>query len=478
LLEERTGIWKRYLLGAILIIAASISATAVAAFHEVDKVVNAFKHNPTLDLNRYLAQADTGKPQTMLLIGSDKRPKHAVDYQGGSARSDTLMLVRLDPSKRATALMSIPRDLKVHIPGHGVGKINQAYTDGGAKLTLQTIKQVTGLRVNHVITIDFRGFRSAIDSLGCVFADVDRRYYNESGNYATINLKPGYQKICGSDALDYVRYRHEDNDIIRAARQQDFLRQVKSQISVTKLIDQRDRLLKIFGEFTHSDIGSENAVLRLLNLVIASASHPITEIHFEAKLGPSYVTAGPKKIHKLAQEFLGLTQPGGGGGGGNPGNPKPNGGRGGGGGGDGPVDASGSGKQVAVRLVAQGLRGVPVVYPRKITGGAQFVFPPRDYSIINRAGRSFNAFRIVIAKGQIGEYYGIQGTNWKDPPILRSPSSIQKFDGQKYMIFRDSQRIRLVAWRSGGGTYWVSNTLPETLSDQQMIDIARSTKPL
>src|SRR2546423_11158001 len=184
---------------------ASASATGVAAFHEIDKVVNAFKHGNTISLPNDLAQADNGKPQTVLLIGADQRAPGAADFRAG-ARSDTLMLVRLDPSKRATALMSIPRDLKVHIPGHGVGKINQAYTDGGAKLTLQTIKQVTGLRVNHVITIDFRGFRSAIDSLGCVFADVDRRYYNESGNYATINLKPGYQKICGSDALDYVRY--------------------------------------------------------------------------------------------------------------------------------------------------------------------------------------------------------------------------------------------------------------------------------
>jgi LCP family protein required for cell wall assembly len=473
--EAKPALWKKYLLGGILIVVAAVSATSVAAFHEVDKIVNAFKHNPTLNLNRYLAQADTGKPQTLLLIGSDKRNHKARDYQGGSARSDTLMLVRLDPSKRATTLMSIPRDLKVHIPGHGVAKINEAFSDGGAKLTLQTIKNVTGLTVNHVISIDFRGFKGAIDALGCVFADVDRHYYNEVQNYAKINVQAGYQKICGSDALDYVRYRHDDNDIIRAARQQDFLRQVKAQVGISKLIDQRDQLIKIFGDVTQSDIGSTNAVLRLLNLIIASASHPLTEVHFDAKLGPSYVTVGPKRIHKIAREFLGVNQQGGGGG--QPGGqPRPQ--NGGGGGGGGLVDSSAIGKQIALRLVEQGLQSLQAVYPHKLTPGAQFIAPPRAYDIINRQNRGFRAFRIVIATGKIGEYYGVQGMTWKDPPILKSPSNVQKQDGQKYMIFRDGPRVRLIAWRTGGGTYWISNTLSENLSEQQMMDIARSTKPL
>ncbi|MBV9214247.1 MAG: LCP family protein [Actinobacteria bacterium] len=473
----RRGIWKRYLLGALVILTASISATAVAAFHEVDKLVNAFKHNPTLNLNRFLAQADTGKPQTLLLIGSDKRAPTAIDYQGGSARSDTLMLVRLDPSKRATTVMSIPRDLKVHIPGHGVGKINSAYTDGGAQLTLQVVKQVTGLTINHVVTISFGGFRGAVDALGCVFADVDRRYYNETENYAHINIQPGYQKICGSDALDYVRYRHDDNDIIRAARQQDFIRQIKQQVTVAKLIDQRDKLIKIFGQVTQSDIGDTNAVLRLLNLVIASASHPITEIHFDAKLGPSYVTAGPRKIHKLAEEFLGVNPSGQGGGpgGGNPGPPP---GRPAGPGGDGLIDASGTGKAEALQVVQQGLRGLQVVYPRRLPPGAQYVGPPRSYAIVNRQNRSFPAFRLVIAKGQIGEYYGIQGTSWSNPPILRSPSNVVQQGGLSYLIFRDASRVRLIAWHTGGGTYWISNTLSESLSEQQMMAIARSTQTL
>jgi hypothetical protein len=84
--EQQPKLWMKYLLGGILIVVAAVAATAVAAFHEVDKIVNAFAHNPRLKLDRYLAQADTGKPQTLLLIGSDKRNHKARDYQGGSAR--------------------------------------------------------------------------------------------------------------------------------------------------------------------------------------------------------------------------------------------------------------------------------------------------------------------------------------------------------------------------------------------------------
>ncbi|HEX8075930.1 MAG TPA: LCP family protein, partial [Thermoleophilaceae bacterium] len=304
--DERTFIWKRYLVGGLLIIAAAGAATGVAAFHEIDKVVNAFKEGNTIKLPLDLQEADSGKPQTILLIGADQRAKGAADY-GTGARSDTMMLVRLDPSKKATALMSLPRDLKVSIPGHGVAKLNEAYSDGGVKLTVRTIRKLTGLGINHVVNIDFHGFRKAINALHCVYVDVDRRYYNQGGGYAKIDLQPGYQKICGETALDYVRYRHTDNDIVRAARQQDFLRQIKQQIGINKLISNRDKLIKIFGKYTQSDIGSETGVLRLLRLAVDSASHPIHEIHFEAKLGPSYVTASHSDVKRLAQEFLGVT---------------------------------------------------------------------------------------------------------------------------------------------------------------------------
>ena len=113
-----------------------------------------------------------------MLLGSDRRPKNNVEGAAPGARSDTIILIRLDPSKNATAMMSLPRDLKVEIPGHGTDKINAAYELGGPKLTLKTVKRLTGLRINHVINVDFEGFYQAVNAIGCVYADIDRRYYN------------------------------------------------------------------------------------------------------------------------------------------------------------------------------------------------------------------------------------------------------------------------------------------------------------
>ena len=94
-----------------------------------------------------------------------------------------------------------------------------------------------------MINVNFGGFRRAVNYVGGVYVDVDRRYYNDNTTaapgeaYATIDVQPGYQRLKGQDALDYVRYRHGDNDFFRAARQQDFLRQISHQDAVRALLD-------------------------------------------------------------------------------------------------------------------------------------------------------------------------------------------------------------------------------------------------
>jgi LCP family protein required for cell wall assembly len=472
------ALWKRYLIGTFLIVMATASATAVAFVREVDTVVSAFRDGAGLDLSGELAEADVGKPQTILLIGSDKRAKGARDFEAG-ARSDTLILVRMDAHKKRTALLSLPRDLKVEIPGHGTDKINAAYSFGGPKLTLKTVKQLTGLTVNHVINVDFKGFRAGVDSIGCVFVDVDRHYFNNNVGvampYATIDVPQGYQKICGQDALDYVRYRHEDTDIVRGARQQDFLRQAKDQVGVGKIVDDRRELTKIFGKYTESDIRSRKSVIRLLRLVAASASNPIVEVRFRGDVGPSYVTITDRKLHKMTEEFLGTTASKG---------PR----------GEVPVgdpakrkrakkdagtleNAPDAGKQQALAAISEGVK-FPVFYPTQRTRRSLFAYPtPRVYDI-KRGKRFYNSYRMVIKRGIVGEYYGLQGTTWKDPPILRSPDEKRKIGGREFEIHTDGDRVRLVAWRTKDAVYWVSNTILQTLSRRQMLSIARSARRL
>jgi len=162
----------------------------------------------------------------------------------------------------------------VTIPGHGEDKINAAYAIGGPTLSVKTVRSLLHIPINHVVNVNFGGFRHAVDRLNCVYVDVDRKYFNDNNppfgggpDYATIDVPAGYQKLCGQNALDYVRYRHFDSDLVRAARQQDFLRQAKDQIGVSRIFGDREALLKIFGKYTQTDIRGTTAILRLLKLV-------------------------------------------------------------------------------------------------------------------------------------------------------------------------------------------------------------------
>jgi LCP family protein required for cell wall assembly len=477
----RPGIWKRFLIGSLLIVFAAAGATSVAAFHEVDKIVGKLSLGKELHLRKdALATTDPGKPQTLMILGSDQRPKNNVEGAGGGGRSDTIMLVRLDPDKKATAIMSLPRDLKVEIPGRGTDKLNAAYELGGPQLTLDTVRQLTHLPINHVVNVHFNGFWRAVNAVGCVWVDVDRRYFNDSAEYSYINVEPGYQRLCGTKALQYVRFRHEDTDIVRAARQQDFLRQAKQQITASKLFDNKDRLMTIFGRNTNTDakLRSRKEVLRLLKLTLFSATHPIQEISFRGTLGDSYVYATRAQIDQMTHEFLNVED-----------TPGPRGeatkkvkrpkrkhplkvvG--------GLEDATGFGKDQAIQAVQAGAgKTLPALYPTRRLVGSVYAGPPRVYKLRGTDGRRYGAYRMVLQTSRSGEYYGLQGMNWQNPPILEGVTDSRTIGGREYDLAFDGDRVRLVAWHTKKAVYWISNTLLLSLDAKQMLAIARSVRAL
>ena len=175
------------------------------------------------------------QPATALLIGYDHR---AGVESSVPSRSDTVMLLRADPQAKTISMLPFPRDTRVeiHCPNKPVyfAKINAAYEACGETGTLQTVEALTGVQVNYLITVNFHGFKQIVDKLGGVWIDVDRRYYNRNigtaaTNFANIDLWPGYQRLNGSRALDYVRYRHTDSDLYRVGRQQLFVQALKQQ---------------------------------------------------------------------------------------------------------------------------------------------------------------------------------------------------------------------------------------------------------
>jgi LCP family protein required for cell wall assembly len=477
------GMIKRFGLGALLIVVLSAAATATAGLLEISDDVALFGSGARIPgIANVLDAVPGGGPQTVLVLGSDRR--YADIKAKIPPRSDTIILIRLDPSKAATAVMSIPRDLKVHIPGHGTDKINAAYALGGPKLTVQTVRGLFNFPINHVVNVNFGGFRRAVDRLGCVYVDVDRRYFNDNNppvdsptDYATIDIQPGYQKLCGSDALDYVRYRHLDNDFVRAARQQDFLRQAKDQFGLGTLFGSRKELLRIFGRYTQTDIHSTDATLKLLKLAFESSRHPIREVHFLGGISPdgAYVEITPENLARVRDEFLNAQASSG---------PRRTGA---------PPAIRHHRRRARRRAgLASGLvpdktegqdyvadastrTGFALYYPTvRLALGNYAKLGPRVYDVYDRGHHRYRAYRLVVYAGEVGQYYGIQGTTWTAPPILDSPSETRSVGGRKMELFFDGSRLRLVAFRTPRAVYWVSNSLSETLTNRQMLDVARS----
>src|SRR5919206_506057 len=178
-----------------------------------------------------------------LVIGYD----HRAGDGDAPSRSDTMMLIRADPGTKTISLLSFPRDLDVplYCPGKGGGtvaegtaRINSAYAICGPSGSLETVRHLTGLPINYLISVNFLGFIGVVNKLGGVWLDVDRRYYNHNNgsfetNYANIDLQPGYQHLTGKQALDFVRFRHTDSDLYRLARQQEFVSATRQQVAHT-----------------------------------------------------------------------------------------------------------------------------------------------------------------------------------------------------------------------------------------------------
>src|SRR3954468_1498868 len=304
-LPSNRGVLGRLLAACAIVTACSGGAVYGVGASELHATARALEAQPRVKLPKAAAARSAGgEAQTLLLIGSDHRATAAKH----DARSDTMMLVRLSPRAQAVTVLSVPRDLQVTIRGQ-TAKVNAAYAYGGVPLTVKTLHNVLGVGIDHVVDVDFAGFRALVNRLRCVYTDVDRHYFNRNvgtaaTNYASIDIQAGYQRLCGGDALDYVRYRHGDNDLVRAARQHDFLRQARAQVDVKELLGDRHALLRALAEHTRTDIRGSKQVAALVKLAVDAAGKPEQEGPFPAAIGPSYVDATPTAVRTAVRRFL------------------------------------------------------------------------------------------------------------------------------------------------------------------------------
>jgi LCP family protein required for cell wall assembly len=509
---QGSGMKKRFLLAGGLIVAISGAATATIALNTVSGIAGeVFKRSNQIYAPKgVVTPVYSGGPQTFLVLGSDRRAlsKIAVD-RANPPHSDTMLLVRFDPEQEQTSVLSIPRDLLVDITtpngqSYPDEKINAAYTIGsklggtgeGARLAAETVEQeIPGLQLNGIVDVTFKGFIDVVDTLGCVYVNVDHRYLHTSeatpeGNYSSIDLQPGYQKLCYENALSYVRYRHTDSDFVRVARQQDFLRDLREQISPEDVLGQIDTVAKEVGQAISSSFhASAGQLLELAKLVLFSQGKPLRQVKFQVAnanyqfKGGSYVTSTPELIQATLNEFLHGAQ-----------RPKlpsaTTGAHAAGGHGSEHGGASGSSSPSAIGLFPTSSAGhaevasaashavpFPVLYPTLQTGPA-VQQQTRAYDLRDTGGHLRHAYIVVWQQNGLGAYYDFEGTDWLDPPLVAHPDQTRRIDGRTYMIFADGSHIHTIAWREHGALYWVTNTLLEDLSNEQMLGLARSAQPL
>jgi polyisoprenyl-teichoic acid--peptidoglycan teichoic acid transferase len=507
--STRGGMLWRSLVAAVLVIGFAAATTAVAGLLQVRQITQIINYTPAFKPSTSVTVPDPGSAQTILLIGSD----HRAGTPFRDVNTDTMMLVRMDPNSSTINLLSVPRDLKVQVPqGGGVGtdKLNSAYFYGGPGLLIKILQQQVfpGLKVNHVIDVGFGGFEKMINAIGCVYTDVDHRYYNNTAvtDYSSIDIQPGYQKLCGPDALSFVRFRHTDSDIVRNARQQDFIRWAKSQFSQDEIINQRNRLLGIFGHNATTDhnLHTTDGIINLFDLAAFSSVSSIKQIPFPAvtlpcysgpttaaggavQAAPCYVTADPGAERSAFKAFMTPTAKS------HSSSPASAGGKPRGlGGGGGPVPglrADPSDGQSQAK--ALGKLGIPIYFPKLIMGSSQYcqsqtslcpveggangIGYPRAYLLHDRAGISHYAYHMTLEINPVlGQYYGVEGTTWQNPPILNSPSATKLVNGKHLLLYANGGKLSLVAWRTPQGAYWVSNTLTDNIPNRQLVAIAAS----
>jgi LCP family protein required for cell wall assembly len=617
---ERGRLWVAgrvtgILLAVVVMLAGGIAGGVYLWLHHTLQAVAPKTKADKAATKQLAAATDPSKPAIALVIGYDRRYGET-----GHSRSDTIMLVRTQPNPPAVSILSFPRDLAVHItcPGqdYGTNKINAAYAFCGSPGSMSTIRELTGLPINYLVTVNFHGFTQVVDKLGGIWMDVDRRYYHSNAGtspgsidrYSEINLAPGYQKLNGSQALAFVRYRHTDDDIYRNARQQQFLKAVRQQVSKLAITDMPRVLhaivsnliigrrgggapsegtlfnyaqwfyglpkgnifqVKLTGlantyssslgdiveanpgaiasairDFEHPDVSAaEKAGSVALHRKIGKSTAPrpsqttvsimnangiagsatlavdgLDKIGYKILFPPNQIPAdapagtcprtycfrtqvfwnpakkrskaaankigdlfGRADVEKLppllqhstngsmvlvavGQNFHGTLAPA-------------------------PVDHTPVKQPPAVTYNPGATRGLLQKAQRKVpfklevptliaTNSAPDTsgMPIRTYKIDgdNRAVRLSFSYQ----SGGYTEYWGVEETDWADAPVLNDANFQHTIKGRHYAFYFNGPDLHMVALTENGTTYWVVNTLLDTLSPQTMIAIAKGLKPL
>ncbi len=202
----------------------------------------------------------TRQAANVLIVGVDEE-------SNGRSRSDTVLLARVQlRPRRQVTVVSVPRDTRVEVPGHGYHKLNAAFAFGGAPLTRQTVEAALGVSVDHMVVINSAGLAELVNALGGVSINVPKRMdYDDRAQDLHIHLRPGDQRLNGEQAVGFVRYRSDGlGDLGRVQRQQAFVQAVAQKSMSLGTAARFGAVRKAMGKAVETDL-STRQVLALAN---------------------------------------------------------------------------------------------------------------------------------------------------------------------------------------------------------------------
>lgn len=272
-------------------------------------------NRPLTDLWQVGFQYRVGRPVNILIMGIDRVPGAAAESKEVfNGRSDTILLLRVDPTDDSVRLMSIPRDTQVDIPGYGVTKINDANVVGGASLAATTVSGIlNGVEVDRYVRISTGAFRELVDLLGGVEVYVPKPMsYTDQTQKLKIDLAAGLQTLNGDQAEQFARFRHDENgDIGRVQRQQLLLKALLKQATSPAVIPRLPVLLSSMRKYIDTNLSPEEM------MALLGAGRKLSQGNFKMVMLPgrfsrpdefvaSYWIMDPQGRDRVMQQYFGV----------------------------------------------------------------------------------------------------------------------------------------------------------------------------
>ncbi len=258
---------------------------------------------------------NVGRPVNILVMGIDRVPgAQPGDKAMFTGRSDTMLLLRVDPEQDSVSLLSIPRDTQVEVPGVGMDKINDANVQGGATLAARTVSSVlNGVPIDRYVRVSTDAFKELVDLLGGVEVNVPKpMVYEDKTQKLKINLQPGLQTLSGDQAEQFARFRADDlGDIGRVQRQQALLKALRQKITNPTVIPRIPGLVRAMQKYIDTNLSVEEM------MALVGAGRKISEGKFKMVMLPgrfsapnefvaSYWIMDPTGRDRVMQQYFGV----------------------------------------------------------------------------------------------------------------------------------------------------------------------------